>query len=473
MRALADRRAVPWLLFALVWLSCGWFGSWEFNANNSTRLFAAMSLAEQGDATIDEFAHLTIDKAKFGNHVYLDKAPGMTLLATPVIAAAFVATGEGARLLEKRVEAPDLSRYLRLRLRLATIFISALLTAIATVALWSLARDLTGSDDAALFAALGYALGTPIWGWSTTLLGHAPVAALWTIALWAIWRGTKARASAPHALIAGAALGWAVAIEYQALIGGSVIGLWAVGRLYRLPGALRAVGWAIVGGMSAAVALIGYNLFAFGTIFRLGYQGVVGFDGMQEGLFGLTSPKLDVLFEILFGLQRGLMWVAPVLILAPIGLLRLARTDRAMALMLTAVIAAVLLVNAAYVYWDGGHSTGPRHSVPAIPMLALALAPLWSTLERARARVAAAVLLAGSITMNLAIAAAEIFAPDIYRFPPWRPILVQDWARGGFRDLPGEFWGWSHWAGLSLYLVLAAGLAWMLWQAQRGRQASV
>ena len=469
---LADRRAVPALLFALVWLSCGWFGSWEFNPNNSTRLFAAISLAEQGDATIDEFAALTIDKAQFGPHTYLDKAPGMTLLATPVVAGAFVATGEGARLLEKRIEAPDLSRYLRLRLRLATIFVTALLTALAAVALWSLARYLTGSDDAALFAALAYALGTPVWGWSTTLFGHAPVAALWTIAIWSGWRATAAAPSARHALIAGAALGWAVVIEYQAVLGGSVIGLWALWRLRGQPQPMRLAIWAVAGGLTAAAALIGYNLLAFGTLFRLGYQGVVGFEGMQQGLFGLTTPKSAVLYEIVFGLRRGLIWVAPVLALAPIGLLRLARIDRAFALMLTAVIAVVLLVNAAYVYWDGGFSTGPRHSVPAIPMLALALAPLWATLERARARIAAAALLGVSIAINLAIAATEIVAPDTYRFPLWRPILAEDWPAGRFRDLPSEFWGWTPWAGLTVYLMLALALAGALTAARRSRASA-
>ena len=472
MRWLADRRAVPWLLFAIVWLSCGWFGSWEFNPNNSTRVFAAISLAEQGDATIDEFAALTIDKAQFGDHTYLDKAPGMTLLATPIVAGAFVATCEGARALEKRIEAPDLTRYLRLRLRLATIFITGLLTALAAVALWSLARGLTGSDDAALFAALAYALGTPVWGWSTTLFGHAPVAALWMIAVWAVWRGTQDRISARHALIAGAALGWAVVIEYQAVLGGSVIGLWAVARLFRREGAWASLGWAAAGGLTAALALVGYNLLAFGTVFRLGYQGVVGFEGMQQGLFGLTTPKLNVLFELLFGLRRGMIWVAPVLMLAPLGLIRLARIDRAMALMLTGVVAGVLLVNAAYVYWDGGFSTGPRHSVPAMPMLALALAPLWAGLEHARARWAAATLLGVSIAINLAIAATEIVAPENERFPLWRPILAEDWPQGRFRDLPGEFWGWSHWSGLALYFALAVLLARAMVSAQAARGAA-
>lgn len=466
---LGHRRAVPVLLFALVWLSCGWFGSWEFNPNNSTRLFAAISLAERGEATIDEFAALTIDKAVFGPHVYLDKAPGMTLLATPIVAAADAITGARAAGLNLKIEAPDLARFLKLRLRLATIAISALLTALAAVCLWAVARDITASDDAALFAALAYALGSPAWGWSTTLFGHAPVAALWMIAIGAIWFGARARASARLGLIAGAALGWAVVIEYQAVLGGSVIALWALWRLRRSTGRARMILAAIMGGATALAALIGYNLIAFGEPFRIGYQGVVGFEGMHQGLFGLTSPKGEVLLELLFGLRRGLIWVAPVLVLAPLGLIRLARTRGDIAVMLVGVIVVVLLVNAAYIYWDGGFSTGPRHAVPALPMLALATAPLWAEVERARARIAAGLLLALSIAINLAIAAADINAPDTARFPLWRPILAEDWTAGAFRDLPGAFWGWSHWAGLGAYLAIAGGLGVSLAVALRRR----
>ena len=54
------------------------------------------------------------------------------------------------------------------------------------------------------------------------------------------------------------------------------------------------------------------------------------------------------------------------------------------------------------------------------------------------------------MAINLAIAAAEIVAPDHYRFPLWHPILTQDWPQALFRDVPGEFWGWSHGAGMAL-----------------------
>ena len=42
----ARRWRVPALLFALVWLSCVWFGSWALNPNSATRLLAATAADE-------------------------------------------------------------------------------------------------------------------------------------------------------------------------------------------------------------------------------------------------------------------------------------------------------------------------------------------------------------------------------------------------------------------------------------------
>ncbi len=459
---LAHRRTVPMLLFALIWLSCAWFGSWELNPNNSTRLFAAISLVEQGDATIDEFAPLTIDRAQFGAHVYTDKAPGMTLMALPAVAIANAVTGAPSASLTKTIDDPALGRFMKLRLRMAAMFSSALLTGLAAVALWSLARDVTGNANAALVAALAYGLGTPAWGWSTTIFGHASVAALFMIAIWAVWRATQAVPRRGMAALVGLALGWAVVVEFQAVLAGAAIGVWALWRIRALPaGTQLPLMLALIGGgVAAGLPMIAYNLVAFGVPIKFGYSGVVGFDGMQQGFFGLTYPKLPVLFELLFGPRRGLIWVAPVLLLAPIGLMRWYRQPghRPMVVMVLAVVAIVLLINASYFYWDGGFSTGPRHSVPALPLLALGLAPLYATLENGRARAAMLALLGLSIAVNLMIAAAEVTVPDTAPFPLWRPILMEDVANGYFRDLPGQFWGWSPWAGVALYLMLATAI---------------
>ena len=444
------------LLFALVWLSCSWFGSWELNPNNSTRMFAAIGLVERGDARIDEFRNLTIDKAEFDGHVYLDKAPGMTLLALP-------ATAVAGRIATRPVIPPTVwdapfQQWMKVHLRLAVASVTALITALAAVALFDLALGLTASAGAAGFAAIAFALGTPIWGWSTTLFGHAPVADLFVIAVWALWRGGEER-PVKFAAIAGAALGLAVLIEFQAVLAGSIIALWGAYRLRR-PAPLAAA--ALAGAVTLLVPLIAYNMVAFGKPFRLGYEGVNGFPGMKEGLFGLTSPKFAVLAEIIIGMRRGLLWIAPILILGPFGLWQLAKRQRSLAVTLASAAIVVLLVNAAYVYWDGGHSTGPRHAVPAIGLLAIGLAPYWASLVYWWERAMAATILAVSVAINLAVAAANITAPDEYTFPLWDPILKTDWATGLLRTLPSDFLGWSPFAGVAFYLCIAVPLAALL-----------
>jgi hypothetical protein len=452
---LRDRRG-SLVLALLVWLSCASFGSWEFNPNNSTRLFAAVSLVEDGDATIDEFAALTIDKAQFGRHTYLDKAPGMTLMALPAVWAADRLTGDRAGRHTLSLTDEGFARFLRLRLRLAAASGPALLTALAAALLYDLALAVTGSAAAALVAGLGYALGTPIWGWSTTIFGHAVVAALYVVAAWGIWR-----ASPRGALLAGAALGWAVVVEYQAVLAGGILGIWALARWWSHPARWRLIGVAAAAGLAALVPLVAYNLVAFGTPFRVGYSGVVGFEGMNRGLFGLGIPDLRVLWEIMFGTRRGLIWVAPALVMAPPGLWRLRQRaeTRGLARAAIGVVATVLLVNAAYIYWDGGNSTGPRLAMPMAGLLALGLAPFWASLETRVGRVVAAAMLALSIMLGAAIASAQIVADQDSRFPIWSDVLQRHFLAGDLRSWPGEWLGWSPWAGFALWAALALPLA--------------
>lgn len=459
-------------LFLLVWFSCAWFGSWEGNPNNATRLFAAVSLVEDGDATIDEFAPLTIDFARFGDHYYLDKAPGMTLMALPAVAVVTTLTGVRSKAVPLREGNPAFSRFMLTRQWAATASGPAVLTAIAAVLLFDLLLGVTGRASAALVGCLAYALGSPIWGWSTTLFGHASVAALYVIAMWAVWRGTADARSRPRlALLAGAALGWAVVVEYQAVLAGSAIGVWALVRAWPRPDRWRLIGLAAAGGVAALVPMAVYNLVAFGTVFRLGYQGVVGWEGMNQGFFGLTTPSPAVLREITVGPRRGLLWVAPVLLFAPIGSASLWRGAGTRGLGVTASIAAVivLLVNASYYYWDGGNSTGPRHAMPAVGLLAIGLGAYWASLDTRAERLFVGALLAGSMAINLMIAAGDVMAPPDHKYPLKQVVWDMRLAHGQMRTVASSWWGWSTSAGLMLYLAVAGPL--LGWLARRASSA--
>ncbi|WP_052216164.1 hypothetical protein [Sphingomonas sp. ERG5] len=457
-------------LFLLVWLSCSWFGSQEFNPNNSTRLFAAISLVEQGDATIDEFQALTIDKAKIGDHYYTDKSPGMTLMAVPSVWIADRLTGDSARRNPIDLASSRFENYLKLRMRLTVATTVAVLIAFAAVLLFDLATGVTGSVKAGLVAALGYATATPAWGWSTTIFGHAPVGALLLIATWAVWRGTSGVRELGrwrYPLMFGAALGWAIVIELQTVLPGVAVGLWAIWRTRSLswPLRFRLAALTALAGLAALTPMLVYNEIAFATPFKVGYQGVVGFDGMQQGLFGLTYPHFDVLVQLLAGPDRGLVFVAPVLLLAPFGLARLIRAPatRDLGWLALAVTVIVLLYNASYYYWDGGYSTGPRHSIPAMGFLALGLAPLWRAWGGTARRLIAG-LLGLSMAINLAIAAAEVTAPHGYPFPLYDPVITRFLA-GQIRTVPSEWWRWGTGFGLALYLTLALPILWFLFRA--------
>lgn len=458
------------VLFLLVWASCSWFGSWEMNTNNAVRLFAAISIVERGEATIDAFDAETGDKARFGDHVYLDKAPGMTLMALPAVALLDHLSPPGASRVQGYPVAGSLADFMRARTRLAVATGPAILTALAALALFDLALGLTGSAGAALAAALGYALGTPAWGWSTTVLGHAPVAALYVIALRAGWRATGGRGTRRlDALILGASLGWAVTVEYQAVVAGSAIASWAAWRAWRRADRATVLTLAAAGGILALIPLAGYNLFAFGTVFRLGYQGVVGFDGMKQGLFGIGLPDPWVLWNITFSRQRGLFWFAPALLLGLAGLVPLLRNraTRDLGVVVAAIVVITLLLNAGYYYWDGGYATGPRHSIPLVGVLALGIAPMWLAIRRGAARFLPAEIIVVSMAINACVAATNIYAAPTLR-SQLREAVIAPFLSGVMRTLPSDYLGWSPGAGFILWETIALpALCWLAWAASR------
>lgn len=464
------RRGIAIWLFALVWVSCIWFGSWPMNPNSATRMFAAVSIVETGRPEIDRFEALTIDKARFGDHFYMDKAPGMTLMAVPFFALAQAIGSTRTDAIPLGLYAPETEAFFKGRMWLTLACTTAVLVALAAVALFDLSLSLTGNVGAALFAALGFALGTPVWGWSTTLFGHAPTTALLVIAAWAVWRGTSENERPHlHATIAGAALGWAVVIEPAAAIVGTPVVLWAIWRMRDRPDRWQVLGVGLAAGIAALIPLAAYNQFAFGTPLRMGYSGVVGFDGMNQGFFGLTYPKPDVLYRITLGGRRGLVWVAPILILALVGFARGWRVAAWREVVVVAPVGAVaaLLYNASYVYWDGGLSTGPRHALPAVGFLSIGLVFFWARGGTAW-RFVGVMTLALSIAINLMIASAEIFAfGNEGRIALWDAVVMARFVPGYLNTLPGYLANIPPWPALGIYGIVAATLASMLWEKAR------
>jgi hypothetical protein len=164
--------------------------------------------------------------------------------------------------------------------------------------------------------------------------------------------------------------------------------------------------------VAAALVLGAYNKVAFGSPFHLGYASVQGFDGMHSGLFGVTRPRTEALRGLLIG-PRSLLYTSPLLVLGLLGHgISLARArQRWTAILSLIVIVYCVLLNASYVYWDGGWSYGPRHLTIALPFLALGLAPLFDAIWRYLRPLAWAALVAG-VFLTVIVVSTEGMTPD-------------------------------------------------------------
>jgi hypothetical protein len=454
-------------------------GGW----NQNTRFDLVRAILETRTVCIDLYHENTDDKAHAGAHFYTDKAPGASLIAVPAVGAVRAVMHLAHAKLYSR-EAMVVYSYV------ATLVAAALPAAIAGWCVFWVARRFGADDGGATLAAIVCGLGTPLWAYATIFYGHALAAGCLAVAYVGSLRIGDAL-TRPHttriALIVGLAAGWAVVTEYPASIPAGVLVLYAVWlRWKREPSSFaRACVTMGVGLAFGAVVLLGYNWLAFGKPLYIGYTSEEGYAAMRTGIFGVNFPTIEGTYGILFGQYRGLLPLAPVLAITPVGfwfLLRHART-RGAAAVAAFVALYYFLLTAGYAYWSGGWSYGSRHLGPALPFLCVGLAPIWMRTGRVL-RVAILVLALVGVGESLVAVATTPQPPNGVERPMaellWPAFRSGDFPIGwqGYLDfrppaapmseleatgVPRAAWNLGQLAGLGAFASLIPLLA--LWLA--------
>lgn len=378
--------ARQWLVLAgLLLVSYAWFypaGGW----NQNSRFALIQAVVEQGTIRIDDYHAATGDKSVFEGHFYSDKAPGQAFLAVPVVWAA-----------QPMVKSVEGQSYL------ATLLTAGVPTVLAALALAWAAIRLGASRGAALFAALVYGLGTPAWAYATLLWGHQ-LSACGLIAGFALAIALLEEGSVRRdwllSMAVGLSAGWAVVTEYPALPAAAILAGLAVasargGGRARM---LRVAAGVALGALPCALVLMAYHAAAFGSPFETPLKHLWGFSHVREDPFSL--PSASALHAILLGAKRGLLPLAPVLLVATGGLvLGIARGPRLAWSAAGAIVLAYLILNASFRTPLAGWSYGPRYLAGALPFLCLGLAPLFTW-----ASVRLRVLMAGLAAIGAALA---------------------------------------------------------------------
>lgn len=205
-----------------------------------------------------------------------------------------------------------------------------------------------------------------------------------------------------HALVAGLALGCAVACRSTSLF---VLG--AIG-LHLLATDRRAFACCVAGALPPLALLAAYNVQYFGSPF-LEAHALMGPDVAiaKTGAAGLwQTPLWEGALGLLVSPGRGLFVYSPVLALAFVGAWRVlrGRGDRAF-LPLVAATAAIMVLRFKWFDWWGGYSYGYRPLMDAIVPLGLLLIPAfaWSGANPLRLRSLRRATLAAALAWSIAV----------------------------------------------------------------------
>ena len=435
-------------------------------ANESARIDTAIAIVDHG--TIDLTAvwderqpgwrsrgrPLNVDVAQVNGRYVIDKGPLLSVLAVPWVA---------------------LDRFLDLQLsyRWLAWWLTVLLSAVPTV-LWFSVFCRTSDNRHAELWALAAVIATPWWTYGGLLFSHAFAASLCGIGAilalgnpgGAIDRGGRARP-----FVGGLCLGLSVLAEYPAALCAIAV---VVAVLFDTSRRSKLF-WTVVGGLGPALLLLLWNWSVFGgpLTFSYGFKANEAMAATHgHGLYGISLPTVDGLFGVWLSAGRGLLFMAPWLVVGVLTSVVVAKrcdVSTAWRILLPIMVVVVPCALAGFGDWHGGRATGPRYALFAIPFFVTSwslVAPTWSRYSWASLM---SMMVVGVVVSSVVVVAASAlvmpYLSELLVNPLFEVNVPAAWSAGGadtlWRPLLGRRLGCVLVLGLGLGLTLWAGCRWL------------
>jgi len=365
---------LPWgVLFLLLSLTVTQFGG----LNALARTAGLRAITEGHTLTIDNYKDWTIDwSLSPSGHYYPNKAPGPVLLGLPAFALTeLIALPLGQKHLDEKGRAPQPGYaqhiFLMLYLQLLPFFI---------LVLW-IAHRMKQSGlppEAVHFFALAALFGNTAALYMNSNFGHG-LAALLLLGAFFSWNERRY-------IFTGLFLSWSLLSDYGVAFSLPFFLLATILREKDFRSQLRIA----LGAAPGAIAWIWYHTVAFGSPFATANQfinpeQIVQIQKSGNAFWDSFSllPSPTILFELLFGTSRGLLFTQPwIFAVFVLPFLKTPSLPKGASLLVTGSLAGLLWMNAGFGGWHGGWCLGPRYLAAVLPMGALAVAFGWERFPR-------------------------------------------------------------------------------------------
>jgi hypothetical protein len=441
------------IFFCLLFLTYGYFFQ-AGSVNENSRLDQTRAICELGQFNIDPYAANSEDILIYGEKIYPNKTPGLSLLAVP--AWWFL-----RHLLEALAFPRDIQDHLICYLVIWTTV--GLLSALGACCLYGVLEILTANSLAAAMLTLAYALGTIAFPFSTLFFSHQATASLLLISFAILFAFKVHSAKTPHArgtsglgawtetirsdrwlILSGFCCGYAITTELPAALAAFPICLYALFSLKTKRSVIFFAGGFVLG----AAVLVFYNLIVYKQAYFIPYAAYVPGSSIEKfshvprpsynlSRLNLSLPKLRILWGITFGKERGLFYVNPWLAALLPGLLAPFFCKRWRAEMILSALVVLLFAGfnsslGNYMFsWGGGHSVGPRFMIPMLPFAVILIAALTD-----RAKLGWILLPLGLVSAAVMLAATAVDPRVPYTYhDPILQLFLRNYLTGRFAVL--------------------------------------
>ncbi|HXE57633.1 MAG TPA: hypothetical protein VNK43_06495 [Gemmatimonadales bacterium] len=465
----------------------------HFASNVVRETYLAVSLGDRLSIRVDEYLGLHPDLFEIpGRGAFINNNPGASMLgavpyalARPFMAGLFrlrpelVRPKPAARYDDPR---PNRTRFfnearargldIKLGLAAAAMHVGLMvpLAGLAAVVMFRFLAVRLRDERTALWLALLYAFGTPIFFRSAFLNQNAIVAHCVLLGFVAMAGTEPSPPTTRRRLLAGALLGLALLTDYSAAPLIAAFGVWATMEGWSRGGVgagLRAAGEFSLGAAGPLALLFGYQWAAFGHPLLPAQAYMPDTHLSVRGWHGFTLPDPTLLRGNLFDPRYGLLVFCPMLAVALAAPFLRRRpggpTGPELGFILGASL-ALYLFNSSVQFALLQFNTGVRYMVPAVPLLFLAVVPVLLRLPRGWtwALVVPTVAISWSVAMareSVPVSLMRIFLGGFEL--PWLTVL---------RKTSSAYLPWLERGASPLALFVLAGVVlWLLWRPRTAR----